>query len=604
MIILGIAAYYHDSSATLIIDGKIIAAAQEERFTRIKNDASFPTNAVTYCLEEAGINIDQLNAVSYYEKPLLKFERILYSFLSSAPRGYRAFIKSIPIWVKQKLMIRQQLKSELFKIQAFDKKKLTILFPSHHLSHAASAFYPSPYDEAAIVTIDGVGEWNTTGIFHGKGHRIKEIETLDFPHSLGLLYSAFTYFLGFKVNSGEYKMMGLAPYGNATSNQTLTYIESIKTELISLESSTLFELNLDYFEYTRGSRMINEKKWSDLFGISRRGEDEDLERVHCNLAFAIQAVTEEAILHIARKALSHTGLSKLCLAGGVALNCVANGKLLQLTEIESLYVQPAAGDSGGSLGAAFAAYHIYFDKKRKAGSDQMQSSLLGPYYTDKDIKTVLANPNVTHTHFEKFDDLAKVTAEMLSQEKVIGWFQGRMEFGPRALGNRSILGDPRSSEMQLKLNLKIKSRESFRPFAPVMLESELEHYFDIKQNSPYMLLVEKMKAEHCAELPDNYPNLTLKEKLYFKKSTLPAITHVDNSSRIQTVSSHSNPKIHILLQEFKRITGIGVLINTSFNVKGEPMVCSPEDAINCFLSTQMDYLVINNHIFEKSNGLA
>ncbi len=600
MKILGIAAYYHDSSATIIIDGEIIAAAQEERFTRIKNDPSFPINAIKYCLDEAGLTIEDLDAVSYFEKPLLKFERILYSFLSEAPRGFRAFIRSMPIWIKEKLMIRSLLKSELKKVQDFDKKKLKLLFPSHHLSHAASAFYPSGYDNAAILTIDGVGEWNTTGIFYGNGHKIQELYSIDFPHSIGLLYSAFTFFLGFRVNSGEYKMMGLAPYGDKESVQSHAYIEKIKSKILSDYPEKLFELNLDYFEFTRGSNMIAIDKWESLFQLEKRAASDKLEQVHCDLAYAIQNVTEELITRLAEKALSITQATKLCMAGGVALNCVANGKVLNVESLEGLFVQPAAGDSGGSLGAALAAHYIYFDNARKVdSSDGMKSALLGPSFHEKEMKCLFSNPKVRYTLYDDFQKLARITAELISQEKVIGWFQGRMEFGPRALGNRSILGDPRSEEMQLKLNLKIKNRESFRPFAPVMLEEEMDEYFDIKQSSPYMLLVEQMKDQHLESLPANFNQLDLKEKLYRKKSSLPAITHVDGSSRIQTVSRDSNPKFRNLLKKFKELTGVGVLINTSFNVKDEPIVCTPEDAMNCFLETKMDFLVINNYIFEK-----
>jgi len=603
MNILGISAYYHDSAAAIICDGEILAAAQEERFSRIKHDASFPVHAIKYCLKFAGLAISELDAVVFYDKPLLKFERLLETYYNKAPRGITSFIASMPIWIKEKMFLRKLLMDELNKIEKFKSSKLKLFFTEHHLSHAASAFYPSCFQEAAIITLDGVGEWATASICHGTGNSIKIIKELHFPHSIGLLYSAFTYFLGFKVNSGEYKLMGLAPYGNAESERTKEYVNTIKEKLVDIKEDGSIILNMSYFNYETGLRMIHEKKWEELFGFKTKQPESEPEQMHCDLAFAIQSVTNEIILKIATTAKQLTGSENLCLSGGVALNCVANGHLQKSGLFRDIFIQPAAGDAGGALGAALATHYIYFDQKRvvpeEHNTDRMCGAYLGPEFSDIDIINVAKKFKATYTKIQDFDQLAGNTANLLAEGNVVGWFQGRMEFGPRALGNRSILGDARNPEMQKKLNLKIKYREGFRPFAPSVLIENTADYFDLTGSSPYMLLVANVNDERQKKLPANYAELPLMEKLYIQRSDIPAITHVDFSARIQTVHKNTNEKYWTLINKFKEKTGYGIIVNTSFNVRGEPIVCSPEHAYICFMNTEMDYLVMGNYIFDK-----
>ena len=602
MKILGISAFYHDSAAALIENGEIIAAAQEERFTRKKHDASFPVNAVRFCLDFAGINLEEVDAIAFYDKPLLKFERLLETYYAFSPQGLASFITAIPVWLKEKLFLKKLIKDELRNIYEYDPKKIKLLFPEHHLSHAASAFYPSPFEEAAILTLDGVGEWATASICHGKGKDIEILREMKFPHSLGLLYSSFTYFLGFKVNSGEYKLMGLAPYGNAESERTKKYIDIIKNELVKIHDDGSIRLNQKYFKYATGLRMVHDKKWARLFSMKKRKSESEFEQIHCDLAIAIQIVTEEIVLKMAAEAKKLTGSSNLCLAGGVALNCVANGKLISSDIFDRVFIQPAAGDAGGAPGAAQAAYHIHFEKDRKVESsnmDAMKGAYLGPEYSDMETEKMARKLKAQFTYFENFDQLAENVAGKIAEGKAIGWMQGRMEFGPRALGCRSILGDPRNPEMQKKLNLKIKYRESFRPFAPSVLEEDCDKYFDLKGTSPYMLLVRDVVEPRRIEKPAGYDDLNLKEKLYFNRSDMPAITHVDYSARIQTVHKETNPRYHRLIEKFREKTNCSLVVNTSFNVRGEPIVNSPEDAYRCFMRTEMDCLVIGNHVFDK-----
>lgn len=600
MVILGISCFYHDAAAAIVRNGVIVAAAQEERFTRKKHDPAFPTNAIKYCLKEANLRIDDLDAVAFYDKPFLKFERLLETYFAFAPRGLRSFLTSMPVWLREKMFLKSLLRDELEEIESFDKKKLKLLFPEHHLSHAASAYYPSGYDEAAILTVDGVGEWATASICHGKGTEITILKELHFPHSLGLLYSAFTYYLGFRVNSGEYKLMGLAPYGNPNNEQTRRFIQIIKDRLVHIHPDGSLRLNQKYFSYATGLRMVPDKKWEQLFGLPRREAEAELEQVHCNMAYAIQYVTEEVVLNMAKEAKDLTGAKVLCMAGGVALNCVANGKLKESGLFEDVFVQPAAGDAGGALGAAQAAYHIYFEQPLQAtGTDGMQGAYLGPEFSDDEVEKVLTQYRAVAEKLPE-PDLLSETATLIDRGNVIGWFQGRMEFGPRALGNRSILGDPRNKDMQKKLNLKIKYRESFRPFAPLVLLEDAKQYFDMPGDSPYMLMVHQVADEIKKTVPDNYRDLDLREQLYYDRSTLPAITHVDFSARIQTVTGERNGILFKLMQQFKQLTGCAVLVNTSFNVRGEPIVCTPEDAYRCFMRTEMDNLVIGNYLFTKT----
>ena len=601
MKILGISAFYHDSAAALIVDGEIVAAAQEERFTRKKHDPGFPSNAVTFCLEEEGLVLDSLDAVVFYDKPLLKFERLLETYYGFAPKGLISFVAAMPVWIKEKLFLKKVILDELKSIQEFDRRKLNLLFPEHHLSHAASAFYPSPFEKAAIVTLDGVGEWATTSIGLGENNSIKTLKELHFPHSVGLLYSAFTYYLGFRVNSGEYKLMGLAPYGEPDSEQVKEYIQIIKSELVEVMDDGSIWLNQRFFNYAAGLRMVKEKKWSKLFGFHKRDSEAKIEQHHSNLAYAIQQVTEEIVLKIAREAKRLTNADSLCLAGGVALNCVANGMLLKAGIFKNIFIQPAAGDAGGAIGAALAAYHIVFNQQRIVdGSDSMKGAYLGPEYGAREVELAAKKNLAIYSKYENFGELATVVAGLISDGNVVGWFQGRMEFGPRALGNRSILGDARNSEMQKKLNLKIKYRESFRPFAPSVLMDEVDTYFDLKSASPYMLLVAPVNRNQIKEIPVNYFQLPLMERLYIERSEIPAVTHIDFSARIQTVHKETNPRYYQLIESFKEQTGTGTIVNTSFNVRGEPIVNTPEDAYRCFMRTEMDYLVMGDFLFEKT----
>lgn len=601
MNILGISAFYHDSAAALIENGDITAAAQEERFTRIKQDAGFPTHAVKYCLDYAGLELNQIDAIVFYDKPLLKFERLLETYYGYSPRGLKSFLVAIPVWLKEKMFLKKLIYDELKNIGGFDKKRTKLLFPEHHMSHAASAFYPSPYEEAAILTIDGVGEWATASISHGKGREIKMHKELHFPHSLGLLYSAFTYYTGFRVNSGEYKLMGLAPYGDANSANVKHFVDIIKKELVEIADDGSIWLNQKYFNYATGLRMTKDKRWEKLFGFPPRKSESDLEQHHCDLALAIQIVTEEVVLKMAAEAKRLTGSENLCMAGGVALNCVANGKLQNSGMFKNIFIQPAAGDAGGALGAALATHYAYYKNERQVpeGMDAMKGAYLGPAFSEKDTKKMMKKYRAVAHEIEDFDTLTKKTAQLLSQGNVVGWFQGRMEFGPRALGNRSILGDPRNPEMQKKLNLKIKFREGFRPFAPSANSEYAHEYFEMKSASPYMLLVQNVVKERLKPLPENYSSLPLMDKLYFLRSDLPSVTHIDYSARIQTVHKETNEKYWKLIEAFRQETGYAVVVNTSFNVRGEPIICTPEDAYKCFMRTDMDFLVIGSSLFDK-----
>ncbi len=602
MKILGISAYYHDSAAALVVDGVIVAAAQEERFSRFKHDASFPSEAIKYCLKEAGLQLSDIDHVAFYDKPFLKFERLLETYYAFSPRGLKSFISSMPVWVKEKLFMKRNIKSALAQIGDFNKENSKLLFPEHHLSHAASAYFPSPYQESAILTIDGVGEWATASICHGQGNQIRILKEMRFPHSLGLLYSAFTYYLGFKVNSGEYKMMGLAPYGNVRSDKYKNFLSIIKEHLCEIKSDGSIRLNQLYFNYATGLKMIFDKKWEKLFGLKRRKVTEEITQEHMDMALAIQHLTEEVILLMAKSAKELTGSNNLVLAGGVALNCVANGKLIMSGIFDGVWIQPAAGDAGGALGAALAAHHIYLNQplKDKGSKDIMQGSYLGPAFSRDAILDVVKKYKAVATEVNNLDDLTNQTAQIIADGNVVGWYQGRMEFGPRALGHRSILGDARNNKMQQKINLKIKYRESFRPFAPSVLLEDVELYFNHNHESPYMLLVKEVTSKIRSPIPAGYAALPLMEKLRFKRSSLPSITHVDFTARIQTVNGRYNPRYHQLISNFKKLTGIGVLINTSFNVRGEPVVCTPDDAYKCFMRTEMDYLIMSDFIFKKT----
>jgi carbamoyltransferase len=584
--ILGISAYYHDAAAAMVIDGKINSAAQEERFTRKKNDPDFPAEAVGFCLRHAAISPAQLDAVVFYDKPVLKFSRLLETYLAVVPGGWRTFPGVLSKWLGWKLNLRKTIRAELPGL----RPDCEILFTGHHQSHAASAFYPSPFDEAAILTIDGVGEWATTTIGHGQGREIKMLKELRFPHSLGLVYSAFTDYCGFRINSGEYKLMGLAPYGEPK------FADVIRRELLDIKPDGSFWLNLDYFNFLRGTTMTN-KKFHKLFGGAPRSPEEKIEQRHMDVARSIQLVTEEVMLLLARHAREVSGQKNLCMAGGVALNCVANGIILREKIFERIWIQPAAGDAGGALGAALAAWFAHEENLRAAVStDSMQASLLGPEFSDDEIETVLHSHNAVYQKLEP-DALLDFTVGLLKAEKVIGWFQGRMEFGPRALGNRSILGDARSTKMQSVMNLKVKFRESFRPFAPIVRRERVADYFELDCDSPYMLLVAPVKKELCREVSPEIKGL---DRLKEIRSTLPAITHVDYSARVQTVERAGNPLLYDLLQRFEQATGCGVLVNTSFNVRGEPIVCTPDDAYRCFMNTEMDYLIMGGFVVERT----
>jgi carbamoyltransferase len=604
MKILGISAFYHDSAASIIHNNEIIACAQEERFTREKHTPNFPSNAIKYCLQESGLTIGELDAIVFYDKPLIKFERLLSTFYAVAPKGLLQFLKAIPIWLKEKLFLKKLIIDNLKEIDGnFKTRQLKLLFTEHHLSHAASTFYPSNFNKSAILTIDGVGEWATASIGIGEDKKISILKELYFPHSLGLLYSSFTFFLGFRVNSGEYKLMGLAPYGNPQSKETKIFIKKIKENLVDIKEDGSIFLNLKFFKYTYGLKMVNDKLFNQLFNLKRRDEDDEITQQHCNLAYAIQKVTEEIVVKMAKEAKRITGSENLCLAGGVALNCVANGVLHSLGIFKNIYIQPASGDAGGALGCALTINHDYFDQERNYSQeyDLMNGSYLGPYFSSKEIH-IMNKKN--KTVFKSYDDFGKLSIEvanLIANGNVIGWFQDRSEFGPRALGNRSILADPRNPDMQKKLNLKIKYREGFRPFAPSVLEEDYDEYFEGNLSSPYMLYVKKLKDTLIKKLPENYQNLDYWDKLYTQRSNLQSITHVDFSARIQTVSKKTNIKYWNLINNFKKITGVAVLVNTSFNVRGEPIVDSPQDAFNCFMNTEMDYLVIENYLYKKSD---
>ena len=601
--ILGISAFYHDSAAVLLHDGNIIAAAQEERFTREKHTAKFPTKSIEYCLEESGFNLNELDAIVFYDKPLLKFERLLETYYTFSPKGIMSFLKAIPIWINEKLFLKKKIYDSLNEISSFDKKKVKLLFTYHHISHAASSFFSSNLDDSAILTIDGVGEWTTASICYGNKNKIKMLKEMKFPHSLGLLYSAFTFYLGFRVNSGEYKLMGLAPYGNPKSEQTKTFINKIKNKIVKIHDDGSIYLNQKFFSYSTGLKMTNDKLWEKLFGLKRLDPDSNLNQTHHNLAYAIQDVTEEIVLKMAKYAKKITQSDNICLSGGVALNCVANGKLIEQKLFKNVYIQPASGDAGGALGAAQAAHYMYFDSKRTTNNDYdiMKGSYLGPEYSDKESKIIFKKYKAKYNHYNDFNSLTNKVAKLIEDGNIIGWFQGRMEFGPRALGNRSILADPRNLQMQKKLNLKIKYREGFRPFAPSVLKEQMSKFFNIDVESPYMLHVSKINEKIKHKIPNNYYDLELWERLYCKRSSLQAITHVDFSARVQSVDKNINFKYWSLINDFNKLTGIPVLVNTSFNVRGEPVVCTPNDAYRCFMRTEMDYLVINNYLLDKRN---
>ena len=593
MRILGISSFYHDSAAALIIDGKIIAAAQEERFTRKKHDAAFPHLAISYCLKEGRIQASEIDFVAFYDKPFVKFERLLETYLATAPRGFSSFRASFPLWIKEKLFQKSLIISELKKLAPGIEWRKRLLFGEHHLSHAASAFFPSPFENAAVLTMDGVGEWTTSSVAIGRGRKLEMTKEIHFPHSLGLLYSAFTYYLGFKVNSGEYKVMGLAPYGEPK------YVDLIFKNLIDLKPDGSYWLNQEYFDYCTGLRMTNEK-FARLFDLPARNSEELLTQKHMDIAASLQEALNQTVLTLTRSIHRETGLSDLCLAGGVALNCVANGKILVDGHFKNIWIQPAAGDAGGAIGAALGAYHIFLDQPRKVNPrDGMSGSYLGPAFSNDEVAGELCEIGAV---FEEVgdDSLYLQTAEALANEEAIGWFQDRMEFGPRALGARSIIADARSPKMQKNLNLKIKFRESFRPFAPAVLREDVSQWFDLDYDSPYMLLVAPVKDAKRLELKTQNSELFGIDQLNIIRSEIPAVTHVDYSARLQTVTSDTNPRFHRLLQEFKKKTGCSVLVNTSFNVRGEPIVCSPTDAFRCFMGTNLDRLIVGNCVLIKS----
>ena len=596
MRILGISAFYHDSAAALIEDGRIIAAAQEERFTRRKHDASFPARAVGYCLAESGARLAELDSVAFYDKPFLKFERLLQTYAALAPRGFASFRMAMPVWLREKLFQKDLLRREL---QAFDRSfdwKKRILFAEHHQSHAASAFFPSPFQSAVVLTLDGVGEWATCSVAIGEGSRLELLKEIHFPHSLGLLYSAFTYYLGFKVNSGEYKVMGLAPYGEPK------YAQAILEHLIDLKEDGSFRLDQSWFDYCTGLTMTNERFHRLFGGVPRQPEQDPLAQRHMDLAASIQAVTEEVVLRMARSLARDTGARNLCLAGGVALNCVANGKILREGLFDAIWIQPAAGDAGGALGAAYCAYHLHHGAERatREARDSMNGALLGPAFDQRDIEQRLAESG---GRFTVLDDGAVIenTAAALGEGKAVGWFQGRMEFGPRALGARSILADPRSPSMQKTLNLRVKFRESFRPFAPSVLREDVAQWFELDCDSPYMLLCADVAGSRRRAMPEAERSLFGIDKLNVPRSEIPAVTHVDYSARIQTVHREVNPRYHALITRFKEMTGCPVLVNTSFNVRGEPIVCTPEDAFRCFMGTDIERLAVGNCWLRKED---
>ena len=595
--ILGISCFYHDSATALICDGEILSAVQEERFSRKKHDSRFPENAIKYCLKSNGIDLKDIKNIVYYEKPLLTFERLLETYLAVAPRGGRSFIAAMQVWLKEKLFLKTELKKNFKRIQkeiTKDKSEYIpeILFTEHHQSHAAAAFFPSPFEESVILCMDGVGEWATTSTWIGKGNKITPLWEISFPHSLGLLYSAFTYFCGFKVNSGEYKLMGLAPYGRPI------YAKEIKEKLIEVKDDGTFKLDMSYFKYHRGFRMTSQK-FHKLFGSSPRKEEEELTQFHMDLASSIQAVTEEIVVKISRSLRKETGIKNICLAGGVALNCVANGKLLEKKIFDDMWIQPASGDAGSALGAALVGWHEYLNRPRKVNlGDSMKGTYLGCNFSNEEIINYLNKINAPFKTYQDEELFEKLALE-LEKGKVIGWFNGAMEFGPRALGGRSIIGDPRNKEMQSIMNLKIKYRESFRPFAPSVLEEDVDSQFEMKNKSPYMLLVSPVKKELCTDMTEEQKQLFGIDKLNISRSTLPAITHIDYSARVQTVSKETNPRYYSLINAFKKLTSCPLIVNTSFNVRGEPIVCSPQDAYRCFMRTEMDILVLQNQFLHK-----
>jgi carbamoyltransferase len=590
--ILGISAFYHDSAATILVDGKIVAAAQEERFTRIKHDSSYPFNAVEFVLNYSKMKLSEVDAIVFFEKPFLKFERLLETYVGFAPKGIKSFCAAMPIWLREKLFQKNLILNKLKRHDSSFKNKDKIFFSEHHLSHAASAFFPSPFEEAIVLTADGVGEWATTTVAIGKGNKLDIKKEIHFPHSLGLLYSAFTYYTGFKVNSGEYKLMGLAPYGNPK------YIDKIK-QLIDIKEDGSFKLDQSFFNYATGLTMTN-NKFNKLFGQKQRDpQNQEITEFHMDIAASIQKVTEEIMIKLTKSIHKEYGIKNLCLAGGVALNCVANGKILKEKIFENIWIQPAAGDAGGSLGAALAVWYLDQKNKREVNlNDEMKGSYLGSEYTQNQIEKELEEIGAEFETVD-YDNLIDQTSKFISEEKAIGWFQGRMEFGPRALGARSILGDPRSDKMQKNLNLKVKYRESFRPFAPSILKEDLSNWFDMDVDSPYMLLVSSISQEKKIEMTDEQKKLFGIDKLNIKRSEIPAVTHVDYSARIQTVNKETNKRYYDLIKRFKEKTGCPVIVNTSFNVRGEPIVNTPTDAFNCFMGTELDYLVIGNCILDK-----
>ena len=598
MYILGISAFYHDSGACLLKDGEIIAAAQEERFTRKKHDAGFPHHAILYCLKEAGIAAKDIDNVVFYEKPFVKFERLLETYLAFAPKGFTSFAKAMPVWIKDKLFQKSALIKELK--QTLDESvdwRERLLFSEHHLSHAASAYYPSPFDSAAVLTLDGVGEWTTTSLAIGKGSDLQVVKEIHFPHSLGLLYSAFTYYTGFKVNSGEYKVMGLAPYGEPH------YADLIREKLITVADDGSFQLDMSYFDYATGLTMTN-KKFDTLFGGPPRTSETELTQREMDLAASVQKVTEDIVLKLARGIAKETGETNLCLAGGVALNCVANGILLREKIFDNIWIQPAAGDAGGALGAALSSWYLHHNQQRANGTerDAMKGAFLGPEFTDNEIETELT---ACGANFKKFSepDMIEEVASALADEKAVGWMQGRMEFGPRALGGRSIIADPRSPIMQKQLNLKVKYRESFRPFAPSVLREDVSEWFEHETDSPYMLLVADVQNEKRRSMTEDEEALFGIDKLNVPRSSVPAITHVDYSARIQTVHADTNPKYHAVISKFKEKTGCPLIVNTSFNVRGEPIICTPTDAFKCFMGTEMDILAVGNYVLYKEQQI-
>ena len=597
--ILGISCFYHDSAAALIHNGEIVAAVQEERFTRKKHDSRFPINAIKYCLRSQSIDLRDIESIVYYEKPLLTFERLLETYLGAAPRGIRSFIAAMQVWLKEKLFLKSELKKQFKSLQKelvpdIETPIPRFLFSEHHQSHASAAFYPSPFEEAVVLCMDGVGEWATTSTWIGKNNEIKPLWEISFPHSLGLLYSSFTYYCGFKVNSGEYKLMGLAPYGQPN------YVKKIKDNLIDIKDDGTFKLDISYFKYHRGFRMTSQK-FHKLFGAPPRSRETELNQFHMDLAASIQVVTEEIVIKLARSLKKETGIKNLCLAGGVALNCVANGKLINEKIFDDIWIQPASGDAGSALGAALIAWHDDLKKEREVNpNDSMKGAYLGCEFSNQEIVSYLKGINAPFQELED-KDLFNKLAEILDEGKVIGWFNGAMEFGPRALGGRSIIGDPRNKKMQSIMNLKIKYRESFRPFAPSVLEEDVSKQFEINKKSPYMLLVAPLKKELCKKMTEKEQKLFGIEKLNISRSSLPAITHIDYSARIQTVNKQTNPRYYQLINAFKQRTGCPTIVNTSFNVRGEPIVCTPQDAYRCFMRTEMDVLVLQNQILFKGN---